>query len=218
MRRIVELQEEAQELDADVRTKFQQAADLRKEINAIPSTSIPPARETTVDEILSFARFISPTTIPPTFRKQDVTLKPVKGEPPDRQTTNGIATPPTAAGTQGGTETEAAKAESAAMQTLKPEEKAWLDPLAGLPFEPWPSLDKINAGALGRIQKMVEDGKDPAGILSPEEQAEADRRRAEEEERERLEEQERERRNAHLFDGMRRRAAQDQSDVFDPDA
>ena len=104
------------------------------------------------------------------------------------------------------------------MQTLKPEEKAWLDPLAGLPFEPWPSLDKINAGALGRIQKMVEDGKDPASILSPEEQAEADRRRAEEEERERLEEQERERRNAHLFDGMRRRAAHDQSDVFDPDA
>ncbi|KAI7174198.1 hypothetical protein KC352_g24450, partial [Hortaea werneckii] len=81
-----------------------------------------------------------------------------------------------------------------------------------------PSVDKIQAGALGEIQKMVEAGRDPASVLSPAEQAEADKRRAEEEERERLEELEREKRRASMFDIQRRRTAVDESDVFDPDA
>lgn len=216
VRRIESLKREAEDNDATLRSSIQQVANLRKEINAISSTNPPSERETTVDEILSFARFISPTTVPPTFRKQDVALKSVKREPSDAQITNGIATPPS--GAQDEEDAQAIRSENAGTRALKPEQAAWLDPLAGLPFEPWPSVDKIQAGALGDIQRMVEAGKDPASVLSPEEKIEADKRRAEEEEKERLEELEREKRRASMFDVGRRRTTFDQSDVFDPDA
>lgn len=216
VRRLEKLRRQADDNDTRARSTLQQIADLRKEVSTIPSTSASSDRATTVDEILSYARFISPTTVPPTFRKQDVQLKPIKTETADTHMANGVATP--AAGAQEEDYTRDVKAEEVGAKALRPEQAAWLDPLAGLPFEPWPSVDKIQAGALGEIQKMVEAGKDPASVLSPEEQAEADRRRAEEEERERLEELEREKRRASMFDVQRRRTAVDESDVFDPDA
>ncbi|RMY71560.1 hypothetical protein D0863_05079 [Hortaea werneckii] len=216
VRRLEKLRRQADDNDTRARSTLQQIADLRKEVSTIPSTSASSDRATTVDEILSYARFISPTTVPPTFRKQDVQLKPIKTETADTHMANGVATP--SAGAQEEDNTRDVKAEEVGAKTLRPEQAAWLDPLAGLPFEPWPSVDKIQAGALGEIQKMVEAGKDPASVLSPEEQAEADRRRAEEEERERLEELEREKRRASMFDVQRRRTAVDESDVFDPDA
>ena len=214
VRRIEELRHIAQENDERMKDWIRQLAELRKEIGAIPSTDTTLSeRATTVDEILSFARFISPTTVPPTFRKQDVTLKPLTTEPSEAQITNGIATPP-----PGAQEAENSKTENVGVKTLNPNQAAWLDPLAGLPFEPWPSHDLIQRGALADIQRMTEAGRDPASVLSPAEQAEADRIRAEEEERERLEEQERERRRMSMFDVSRRRTTFDQSDVFDPDA
>jgi len=214
VRRIEELRRIAQENDERMKDRVRQLAELRKEIGAIPSTNATHSeRDTTVDEILSFARFISPTTVPPTFRKQDVTLKPVTAEPSDVQITNGIATPP-----PGAQETDNIQTENVGVKTLDPNQAAWLDPLAGLPFEPWPSHDVIQRGALAEIQRMTEGGRDPASVLSPEEQVEADRKRAEEEEKESLEEQERERRRMSMFDISRRRTTFDQSDVFDPDA
>ncbi|KAI6838965.1 hypothetical protein KC340_g3401 [Hortaea werneckii] len=216
VRRLEKLRRQADDNDTRARSTLQQIADLRKEVSTIPSTSASSDRATTVDEILSYARFISPTTVPPTFRKQDVQLKPIKTETADAHMANGVATP--AADAQEEDNTRDVKAEEVGAKALRPEQAAWLDPLAGLPFEPWPSVDKIQAGALGEIQKMVEAGKDPASVLSPEEQTEADRRRAEEEERERLEELEREKRRASMFDVQRRRTAVDESDVFDPDA
>ncbi|KAI7318126.1 hypothetical protein KC315_g10187 [Hortaea werneckii] len=217
VRRLEKLRRQAEDNDKKARGTLQQIADLRKEVSAIPSTNASSDRATTVDEILSYARFISPTTVPPTFRKQDVQLKPIKTEPADTHMANGVATTP--GGAQEDDNARDVKAEEVGgAKALRPEQAAWLDPLAGLPFEPWPSVDKIQAGALGEIQKMVEAGRDPASVLSPEEQAEADKRRAEEEERERLEELEREKRRASMFDVQRRRTAIDESDVFDPDA
>lgn len=216
VRRLEKLRRQAEDNDTRARSTLQQIADLRKEVSTIPSTSASSDRATTVDEILSYARFISPTTVPPTFRKQDVQLKPIKIEPADTHMANGVATPP--GGAQEEDNARDVKAKEVGAKTLRPEQAAWLDPLAGLPFEPWPSVDKIQAGALGEIQKMVEAGRDPASVLSPAEQAEADKRRAEEEERERLEELEREKRRASMFDIQRRRTAVDESDVFDPDA
>lgn len=166
-------------------------------------------------ELLSYAKFVSPTTVPPTFRRQDVPPKALKAEPTDAQITNGIATPPP--GAQETDNPSYVKSESIGVETLDPAHRAWLDPLANLPFEPWPSNNVIQQGALAEIQRMVESGRDPASVLSPEEQAEADRKRQEEEEKERLEEQERERRRMSMFDTGRRRTALDTEDVFNPD-
>ncbi|KAK5119195.1 hypothetical protein LTR85_007809 [Meristemomyces frigidus] len=214
--RIDELECITQENDETLRTYIQRLAELRKEISTIPSTDATTCgRDVSVDELLSYAKFISPTTVPPTFRRQDVTLKPLKAEPTDAQITNGMATPP--AGAQETDNPPYIKSESIGIQILDPKHKDWLDPLAKLPFEPWPSIGRIQGGALAQIQQMVESGRDPASVLSPEEQAEADKKRQEEEERERLEEQERERRRMSMFDTGRRRTTFEQEDVFNPD-
>ncbi|KAK4548879.1 hypothetical protein LTR36_008652 [Oleoguttula mirabilis] len=214
--RIAELRRITQENDEKLRTHIRQLAELRKEISTVPSIDTTTSgREVGVDELLSYAKFISPTTVPPTFRKQDVTLKPTNVEPTDAQITNGIATPPI--GAQEVDNPPYVKAENIAVQSLDPGHKAWLDPLANLPFEPWPSHDIIQMSALADIQRMVESGRDPASVLSPEEQAEADKRRQEDEENERLEEQERERRRMSMFDTGRRRTTFEQEDVFNPD-
>lgn len=211
--RIEELRRITQEHDEKLRSRIRELAELRKEINAIPSTEPTlSGREVGVNELLSYAKFISPTTVPPTFRKQDVTLRPIGAEPTDAQITNGMVTP-----TQEAEDPPYIKSENVGVKTLDAGRKAWLDPLASLPFEPWPSHDVIQQGALADIQRMVESGKDPASVLSAAEQAEADRNKKEEEERERLEQEERERRRMSMFDTGRRRTTFDQSDVFNPD-
>ena len=43
-----------------------------------------------------------------------------------------------------------------------------------LTFDPWPSEFHMKSGALAQIQALIEAGKDPASVLSPEEQAEVD--------------------------------------------
>ncbi|KAK5137180.1 hypothetical protein LTR08_000685 [Meristemomyces frigidus] len=214
--RIEELRRITQEHDERLRTHIRHIAELRQEIATIPSTDAATSeREVSVDELLSHAKFISPTTVPPTFRKQDVNLQPAKTETTNAHITNGIATPPS--GMQDGDNAAYIKSENIGVKTLDPSQQEWLDPLANLPFEPWPSHDVIQRGALADIQRMVESGRDPASVLSPEEQAEADRRRLIEEEKERLEEQERERRRMSMFDTVRRRTTFEPEDVFNPD-
>ncbi|KAK3116200.1 hypothetical protein LTR53_003694 [Teratosphaeriaceae sp. CCFEE 6253] len=224
--RIAELKRVAQANDDRLKAHFRALAALRKELVAIPPMSIEPTtRNVSVDALLAHARFISPTTVPPTFRKQD---PPPEAAPPP-QASNGAATP-APVGAQGGEETAAGTSNSAyipstakiSAETLTEPEIAWLNPLAALAFAPWPEAPVIAAGALGAIQRMVEAGRDPGSVLSPEERVEAERRRKGEEERERVEEVERERRRMMLFDagvGSRGRGrGTGESDVFDPDA
>lgn len=77
------------------------------------------------------------------------------------------------------------------------------------------------SGALADIQGILEEGKDPAGVLSAEEQVKVDRMKAMEEDRERLAQEEAERRRMSLFEGVggagtggRRRVVEE---VFNPD-
>ncbi|TKA73925.1 hypothetical protein B0A55_05050 [Friedmanniomyces simplex] len=223
--RIEELKRIAQDNDDRIKNHFRAVAELRKELAAIPSTdSSLSTRSVSVDELLSYARFISPTTVPPTFRKQDVAVKPLSPKPDtDSQPhiSNGIATPPP--GTQDDTDPgnpPYIKASNIGTRALKEEEKAWLNPVANLPFVPWPEQPIIANGALGQIQLMLEQGKDPASVLSPAEKAEAEDRKRVEEERERAEEDERRRGRMEMFDtvGGRKRGREEESDVFDPDA
>lgn len=212
--RIQELRRTTESLDETLKNTIKSLAETRKEILTIPSSAAPeePTRQVPVDELLAYAKFISKTTVPPTFRKQDVSLAPIKGGP--AQITNGIATPPS-----GAQELDSApytRSENVATKAMNEEQKSWIDPLKGLPFEPWPSHEVIQRGALADIQRMVESGEDPANVLTAEEQAEVDRRKKEDEERERLAQEEAERRRMSMFDtgALRRRPTMD---VFNPD-
>jgi predicted Zn-dependent peptidase len=76
----------------------------------------------------------------------------------------------------------------------------WLNPLADLPFQPWPSEESIRRGALASIQVLLDQGVDPA-TFDPEKGAEleAERKRIMDEE-DRIRDEER----ARLEDERRR--------------
>ena len=212
--RIQELRQTTESLDETLRNTLRLLADARKEILAIPSsTTIDESRrEVKADELLAYAKFISKTTVPPTFRTQDI--PPMKSENAQAQITNGMATPPQA--TQEPENAAYVQSENVGMKAMNKEQKELIDPLKNLPFEPWPSAQIIQSGALGDIQRMIENGQDPSSVLTAEEQAEVDRKRKEDEERERKAQEEAESRRMSMFDtgAMRRRPTMD---VFDPD-
>lgn len=209
--RIEELKQITASLDETIKSQIRLLAELRKELLAIPATDIDDSRQSfTVDEVLSYAKFIGPTTVPPTFRrKATVPAKLDEAQHPDTRIANGMTTPP-----PGTTEADTTRVD-VGEKAMNAEDKAWLDPRSHQGFQPWPSHDDIARGKLADIQRMVERGVDPASILTAEEQAEADARKKEEEEQERIEQEERERRRAQLFDTGRRRPAA--NDVFNPD-
>lgn len=214
--RIQELRQTTESLNENLRNTIKLLADTRKEILAIPSSASAEEgrREVQVDELLAYAKFISKTTVPPTFRKQDIPALPIKSETAEAQMTNGMATPPHAEQTTDNA--PYTKGSNVATKTMSESQKRWLDPLQSLPFEPWPSHLRIQGGALGAIQKMLESGQDPASVLTAEEQAEADQRKKEEDDREREVQEEAERRRLSMFDTgqLRRRPT---LDVFNPD-
>nr|POE51142.1 mediator of rna polymerase ii transcription subunit 4 [Quercus suber] len=210
--RILELKRTTSALDQTIKTHIRQFAEARKELLAIPISEIDDSRPSfNVNEVLAYAKFIGPTTVPPTFRKQPKTTSEGIEDSQSTgysQAKNGMTTSPLA---RNASELPSNKAEAG--NTLDERDRAWIG--AQESFEPWPSHDVIARGTLADMQKMVERGIDPASILTAEEQAEADKQRKEEEERERVEQEERERRRAQLFDTGGRRTAS--NDVFNPD-
>ncbi|THW36223.1 hypothetical protein D6D22_07790 [Aureobasidium pullulans] len=221
--RILELRATADALDEKIKSTLRTLADTRKELLDIPSSQLAKnTRQVGVEELLSYAKFISKTTVPPTFRGHISTEllskpQPVTADVPTTQITNGMATP-AANGDNTSSSDQPEQTENRAVATLSAETKAMLDPLSQLPFVPWPSQDVIRMGALATIQGMIEDGTDPTTVLSAEEQEARDKQRQEEEERLQAEQEERERRRREDWAarGGGGRAAMTE-DVFDPD-
>lgn len=194
--RIQELRKTADSLDETIKNTIRVLADTRKEIQSIPTTdTAEPRREVRVDELLAYAKFIAPTTVPPTLGKSFVPTPEDKKETPEAQTTDGIATPPQ--GVSQDAENPAyvkSGGREKGIEQMAQADKEWLRPM-NLEFDPWPNVDHMKRGALGRIQIMIEAGKDPASVLSAEEQAEEDRKKKERDDREKAEEDEKRRKN-----------------------
>jgi hypothetical protein len=172
-----------------------------------------PRQEVKVDELLAYAKFISRTTVPPTFRKKDIPPLPTKTELAQAQISNGIATPPAGVQDQGSGPYE--RVENVGTKAMNEVQKVLLEPT--LPWTPWPGPEVIQNGALGAIQRMVENDQDPGSVLTAEEQAEKDRTKKEDEEREKLAQEEAEKRRMSMFDTAAMRRRPTYSDVFDPD-
>ncbi|KAI5363795.1 putative mediator complex, subunit Med4 [Septoria linicola] len=205
--RIQELRATTDSLDETIKTTLRLLADARKDIASIPTfdtAASTPSAQVDIHELLTYAKFIAPTTVPPTYRKPLKDEHTQQSKAPDTTTdntaqiSNGLSTPQAE-----DPDSNPAFIRSDNLSNLKSaitEEKdlAWLVPNNDN-FQPWPTQAVMNSGALGEIQRMVERGEDPALKLSKEEQAEADRKReAEEEERKRKRDEE-ERRAKEMF-------------------
>lgn len=206
------LRQTSASLDKTLKTTFELLIQTRREIKAIPIYSEQQnGKPLPVRNLLDYSKFIARTSTPPTRREQPQVKAPVEEEIKPAITNGDLNTP-----LANGLDTPAVKdSENLGVKMLDDQTKRMLDPFKDAQFEPWPRYEMLQQGALADIQRMLDAGKDPASVLSAEEQAEADRLKAAEEERERLEEEERERRRHSLYQGGTRSKAQD--DVFDPD-
>ena len=78
--------------------------------------------------------------------------------------TNSVSDTAVVKGGGGGEKDVQGKGDGIGLSSLEQSEIQWLDPLAQIPFVPWPSEEVIKRGALAQIQGMVEQGIDPAGV------------------------------------------------------
>ncbi|KAL9014463.1 MAG: hypothetical protein Q9173_000899 [Seirophora scorigena] len=173
--RILGLRSAIEEQEQQRKSTLTLLAETRKDLLSTPATTFPEAsRSVPYTELLDYASRISRYTVPPTFREPP---------PPPQQpalnaapAANGIGEAVTGAreanavANGGGGQGEEGK--GVGEKSLEPNEMQWLNPLAQIPFAPWPIEDVIKRGALGQIQVMLEQGVDPGAGDSPEQAAE----------------------------------------------
>ncbi|TKA56329.1 hypothetical protein B0A49_13086, partial [Cryomyces minteri] len=211
--RILSLRNTYESNDDYIKSTLTQLARLRSDLLATSATTFPPgSRDVPYDQLLAYAKHISKFTVPPTFRaktiegsqQQPANLTDARPQAQQRPT-NGITASPTAAEGAPDGEPQIAFPEGIGLSSLDREQKNYLDPNAKLPWVPWPSPEVIRGGALGHVQSMAEQGIDLAAVLTPEQQASEDKRRADELRRAQEREEEASRQMAALVGAGQRR-------------
>lgn len=195
--RIQRLRQTSSALDAQIRDTLTSLATARKDMVAIHTTKFPdaPNYPFAYQELLSYARRISKTTLPPAVTVAAASPSPDTQAAPD-SLPQSAATPsdpsltqsPVANGTSQHVSDPSTQQTSASMNTTLPEGiSQYLNPLSGQPFCPWPPEDKIRSGSLASNQILAEKGIDPRNYDPA---TEEERKRKEDEERRAREERE----------------------------
>lgn len=190
--RIQKLREESTLLDNQIRECLTNLASTRKDVHSIPTTAYPAKQgfPFTYDELLSYARRISKTTMPPPGALNAVPPPTTGGDV--TPVLNGPSAAPSAVPTPSATTPVSqipTSQQTLASNTTLPEPVTWhLNPHAMSMFYPWPEEDRIRAGALSRNQALEEQGIEPRGYDPV---AEEERKVREEEEKKKREEEER---------------------------
>ena len=161
--RIQHLRAEADALEEQLKMSVKKLAELRHELFDTSVTTFPEdSRAVPFDELLQYATNISRYTVPPTYRERIPAADKDKEDEDVGSSgapTNGLNTPALPPETVE-TATEAVQGqkegEDAAGPALEitPEEEEWLKKLkaSNLAWYPWPSNEKIRAGALFSLQ------------------------------------------------------------------
>lgn len=203
-------------LDTQIRETLSLLTTTRTSLLAIPAHENPKdANKISYAELLSYARRISKTTMPSTYRQKEAIANAAAAaaaaEPTSASIGAGNTTPLVAVN---GASTPTVGNEQTNTQTqniLPPDLAAWLNPLADAPFVPWPSEEYIKRGALASIQRLTESGIDPAGYDPEENERLEEERKREAEETERVRVAERER-----MEEERRRRVEQRGSVGGP--
>ncbi|KAI4866102.1 hypothetical protein F4820DRAFT_269709 [Hypoxylon rubiginosum] len=242
-RRIQDLRAATASFDVQIKDTLRLLANTRKELVSTSATVFPsdaPNYDINYDELLSYARRISKTTMPPAGAVNGIS-NGVKAEgnegpggtetaatTPAGGTPNGAQpqTPALANGVQQDspnqpqqsaaiTATEGGTTTTTATITIQlPEDlQAQLNPYTSFSFAPWPNEEQVRKGALASLAFLADQGIDPEDY-DPE--AEKQRKEQEEEERRAREDREREEREARerrlREEQQARRAEQERAD------
>lgn len=215
---LTSLKAQSDALDAQIRDTLRLVWNTRRDITSTHVTTFPedqPRYDVNWEELLSYARRISKTTLPaPSIlaaaanatNNADENSALSTGEAVNTPNTTAAPTPAAGGATPSGvTMANGASTPAAQSQqqpppppqpTALPDEwTRFLDPLTDTTFQPWPTEDKIRGGALAAIQVLMQQGVDPRGFDPAEEEA---RRMREEEERRVQEEREAREREENL--------------------
>ena len=198
--RIQALRKSSAALDAQIRDTLSSLSSTRKDIVTTHTTTYPlgPSYPIAYEELLSYARRISKTTMPPAATINSLPPAVESQTPaPDSQLQSAVtAAAPTPSQTQSPAAVngmsrqfeQSTQQTALSMNTSLPEVMTqYLNPLSGQAFLPWPLEDKIRSGSLASNQILVERGIEPRGYDPAEEE---ERKRKEEEERKEKEEKE----------------------------
>lgn len=213
--RIQELRKTSASLDAQIRDTLSSLASTRKDIVTTPTTTFPPGpnHPFSYEELLSYARRISKTTMPPasTLRASAAAAAAAAGAPSEGQTplpdsAQATTAAPSAAATPSQPQSpavlnglQAGSQPPPTQQTntsMPPDLSNFLNPQSGQLFFPWPQEDKIRSGSLAAIQILADQGINPKGYDPVEEEARKQREaelQREQEEKARLDREEKER-------------------------
>ncbi|KAI9688764.1 MAG: hypothetical protein M1822_001121 [Bathelium mastoideum] len=234
--RICQLREESRKLDDQIKDTMRILADLRKELLAAPATVLPESPlEIDYNDLLAYAKRISRFTVPPTYRPPAPwDIKPPKGRNDgsthvDKEKADYDSKSPAMDETgQGNAASPALATEQnqpgVGLRDLNEPTKDWLDPLAKLPFVPWPQDSDIRNGGLAVIQHLREAGKDLTTDPRREEQEAEERKKAEEDESTRRDKERAEQRQSQGVGTNGHRASRQEDtrgafslDLYDPD-
>ncbi|KAG5933817.1 hypothetical protein E4U53_000856 [Claviceps sorghi] len=214
--RIQELRKSSAILDAQIRDTLTSLASTRKDIVTTHTTTYPsePNYPIAYEELLSYARRISKTTLPPAATVEGVSMtlemRPQKQTQTEAPTPNPESQPqsaltpsatnpsqpqsPAMNGTPAVSPDQPTQQTAMSTNTSLPEGMSqYLNPLSGQLFFPWPLENSIRSGALASYQMLLEQGVDPTGYDPA---TEEERKRKEEEERKAKEEREQAEREA----------------------
>ncbi|KAL8864686.1 MAG: hypothetical protein Q9174_007259 [Haloplaca sp. 1 TL-2023] len=170
--RILRLRSAIEAQNQQITSTLTLLANTRQDLLSTPATVFPEeSRNVSYTQLLEYAQKISPYTVPPASRRPgpptaNIAIQTNEATP----LTNGVgdavgeAREANAAGNSVAPPTEEGK--GVGVSSLDQVEKQWLNPLDHSPFVPWPTEEVIKRGALGQIQVMVEQGKDPQSINS----------------------------------------------------
>ncbi|KAL6904093.1 vitamin-D-receptor interacting mediator subunit 4 domain-containing protein [Trichoderma evansii] len=205
--KIQQLRQLSTSLDSQIRDTLTSLATTRKDIVNTQVTVYPsePNYPIVYEELLSYARRISKTSMPPSAILNALAATQESQTPlPDSQAQAGMT--PSAAQTPNPTQSPAPingvlpsglpdlstqQTQTSQLTSLPENMSQFLNPLSGQLFFPWPLEDKIRSGALASNQILLEQGIDPKGYDPV---AEEERKRKEEEERKEKEEKEKQER------------------------
>ncbi|KAI1739486.1 vitamin-D-receptor interacting mediator subunit 4-domain-containing protein [Xylaria scruposa] len=216
--RIQDLRASTARYDAQIKDTLRLLANTRKELVGASATIFPegPSHEIRYDELLSYARRISKTTIPPVGAVNAISALTESSSQEKRAISEATSAPETAATTPAGGTPNGATPQAQALNgadasqpttttttitttggTDLPETLAtFLNPHSAYTFVPWPSEEQVRHGAIASLAYMAEqgieaEGYDPEAEKARQEREDEERRAAED--RERAEREDRER-------------------------
>jgi hypothetical protein len=186
-------------LDGKIKDTLLSLASTRRDMTTTATTSYPDGATYSInyEELLSYAKRISKTTLPPPGVSKGVDLDTSSPTPQDTTAAptpaDGATPMPLSNGMQTPTPmvqhvSQLSEAPSSQLTALPPTHVSYMNPYTGQIFTPWPQVEQVRMGSLAGNQSLADQGIEIRGYDPAVAQAEADAARAAEAERQAEEE------------------------------